>query len=83
MISAAHKEGKFVAMCGEMAGDPVAVPLLVGMGLDEFSMSAPSVLQTRSLMKKLNTADMKVLAEKALDVETNDEVIELVKEATK
>ena len=53
------------------------------MGLDEFSMSAPSVLQTRSLMKKLNTADMKVLAEKALDVETNDEVIELVKEATK
>lgn len=83
VISAAHKEGKFVAMCGEMAGDPVAVPLLVGMGLDEFSMSAPSVLQTRSLMKKLNTADMKVLAEKALDVETNDEVIELVKEATK
>ncbi|GMA70186.1 phosphoenolpyruvate-protein phosphotransferase [Leuconostoc litchii] len=83
VIAAAHKEGKFVAMCGEMAGDPVAVPLLVGMGLDEFSMSAPSVLQTRSLMKKLDTAEMKVLAEKALDAETNDEVIQLVVDATK
>lgn len=83
VIEAAHKEGKFVAMCGEMAGDPVAVPVLMGMGLDEFSMSAPSVLQTRSLMKKLNTADMKLLAEKALDAETNDEVIALVEAATK
>lgn len=83
VIEAAHKEGKFVAMCGEMAGDPVAVPVLMGMGLDEFSMSAPSVLQTRSLMKKLNTADMKLLAEKALDAETNDEVIALVEAVTK
>ncbi|MCT3058277.1 phosphoenolpyruvate--protein phosphotransferase [Leuconostoc citreum] len=83
VIESAHKEGKFVAMCGEMAGDPVAVPVLMGMGLDEFSMSAPSVLQTRSLMKKLNTADMKLLAEKALDAETNDEVIALVEAATK
>lgn len=66
-----------------MAGDPVAVPVLMGLGLDEFSMSAPSVLQTRSLMKKLNTADMKVLAEKALDAETNDEVIALVEAAVK
>lgn len=83
VITAAHNEGKFVAMCGEMAGDPIAVPVLMGMGLDEFSMSAPSVLQTRSLMKKLNTVDMKLLAEKALDAETNDEVIALVEAATK
>ncbi|MBZ6003557.1 phosphoenolpyruvate--protein phosphotransferase [Leuconostoc gelidum subsp. aenigmaticum] len=83
VITAAHNEGKFVAMCGEMAGDPIAVPVLMGMGLDEFSMSAPSVLQTRSLMKKLNTADMKLLAEKALDAETNDDVIALVEAATK
>ena len=81
VITAAHKEGKFVAMCGEMAGDPIAVPLLMGMGLDEFSMSAPSILQTRALMKQLNTADMKLLAEKALDAETNDEVIALVESA--
>ncbi|MBZ6008930.1 phosphoenolpyruvate--protein phosphotransferase [Leuconostoc gelidum] len=83
VITAAHNEGKFVAMCGEMAGDPIAVPVLMGMGLDEFSMSAPSVLQTRSLMKKLNTADMKLLSEKALDAETNDDVIALVEAATK
>ncbi|MGY3742694.1 phosphoenolpyruvate--protein phosphotransferase [Leuconostoc inhae] len=83
VIAAAHNEGKFVAMCGEMAGDPIAVPVLMGMGLDEFSMSAPSVLQTRSLMKKLDTVDMKSLAEKALDAETNEEVIALVEAATK
>ncbi|MBK0040868.1 MULTISPECIES: phosphoenolpyruvate--protein phosphotransferase [unclassified Leuconostoc] len=82
VIAAAHNEGKFVAMCGEMAGDPIAVPVLMGMGLDEFSMSAPSVLQTRSLMKKLDTTKMAELAQQALDAETNDEVIALVKEVT-
>lgn len=68
-------------MCGEMAGDPIAVPLLLGMGLDEFSMSAPSILQTRSLMKTLDTKAMATLAQKALDLETNDEVVALVKNA--
>lgn len=82
VIAAAHNEGKFVAMCGEMAGDPIAVPILMVMGLDEFSMSAPSVLQTRSLMKKLDTTKMAELAKQALDAETNDEVIALVKEVT-
>ena len=81
VIQAAHQEGKFVAMCGEMAGDPIAVPLLLGMGLDEFSMSAPSILQTRSLMKTLDTKVMATLAQKALDLETNDEVVALVKNA--
>ena len=52
VIKAAHAEGKWAGMCGEMAGDQTAVPLLMGMGLDEFSMSATSVLQTRSLMKR-------------------------------
>lgn len=81
VIDSAHKYGKFAAMCGEMAGDPVALPILVGMGLDEFSMSATSVLQARSLMKRLDTAQMAELAEKALDAETNDEVIALVEAA--
>ncbi|MER2117289.1 MAG: phosphoenolpyruvate--protein phosphotransferase, partial [Enterococcus casseliflavus] len=48
VIDSAHAEGKWAGMCGEMAGDQTAVPLLVGMGLDEFSMSATSVLKTRS-----------------------------------
>jgi len=81
VIDSAHKYGKFAAMCGEMAGDPIALPILVGMGLDEFSMSATSVLQARSLMKRLDTVQMAELAEKALDAETNDEVIALVEAA--
>ena len=44
VIDAAHKKGKWVGMCGEMAGDEVAIPILIGLGLDEFSMSATSVL---------------------------------------
>lgn len=80
-IDNAHKEGKFVAVCGEMGGDPIAVPLLMGLGLDEFSMSATSILQARSLMKKLTVAEVKELAEKAIDLDTNDEVKALV-EAT-
>lgn len=67
VIDSAHAEGKWAGMCGEMAGDQTAVPLLVGMGLDEFSMSATSVLKTRSLMKRLSTTDMQELAKRALE----------------
>ncbi|BAP85255.1 phosphoenolpyruvate--protein phosphotransferase [Paucilactobacillus hokkaidonensis JCM 18461] len=79
VIDTAHQEGKWAGMCGEMAGDQVAVPLLMGMGLDEFSMSATSMLQTRSLMKKLDTTKLTGLVDQALDAESNEEVIELVK----
>lgn len=80
VIDTAHHEGKWAGMCGEMAGDQVAVPLLMGMGLDEFSMSATSILQTRSLMKKLDTTKLHELVDQALDAESNEEVIELVKQ---
>lgn len=84
IIDASHKEGKWTGMCGEMAGDQIAVPLLLGLGLDEFSMSATSILKTRSLIKKLDSKEMKELADKAVsDCETVDEVISLVKEFTK
>ncbi|MGC2935118.1 phosphoenolpyruvate--protein phosphotransferase [Enterococcus faecium] len=79
VIDAAHAEGKWAGMCGEMAGDQTAVPLLVGMGLDEFSMSATSILKTRSLMKRLDTAKMAELADRALkECDTMEEVVELV-----
>jgi len=80
VIDASHKEGKWTGMCGEMAGDETAIPLLLGMGLDEFSMSATSILKARSLIRKLSKADMEKLAEEALQKSTVDEVIELVKE---
>ena len=84
VIDAAHAEGKWAGMCGEMAGDQIAVPLLVGMGLDEFSMSATSILKTRSLMKRLDSAKMAEMVDKALnEATTNDEVIALVEEYTK
>ena len=84
VIDAAHQEGKWVGMCGEMAGDQVAVPLLLGLGLDEFSMSATSILKTRSLLKKLDSVKMQELAQKAVeDCETTEEVEALVAEYTK
>ncbi|MEK0405142.1 putative PEP-binding protein, partial [Lactiplantibacillus plantarum] len=65
------------------AGDPIMVPLLLGMGLDEYSMSATSVLKVRSLMKKLSTADMAKMDEIALNQNiTNDENADLVKKTT-
>ena len=82
VIDSAHKEGKWAGMCGEMAGDQTAVPLLVGLGLDEFSMSASSVLKTRSLISKLTLEDMKALADKAInECATVQEVEDLVEEA--
>ncbi|WP_019781755.1 phosphoenolpyruvate--protein phosphotransferase [Streptococcus sobrinus] len=81
VVKAAHAEGKWAGMCGEMAGDQTAVPLLVGIGLDEFSMSATSVLRTRSLMKKLDTKKMEELAQRALtECSTMEEVLKLEKE---
>lgn len=78
VIDAAHKEGKWAGMCGEMAGDQIAVPLLLGLGLDEFSMSATSILSTRALISELNQTELVELAQKALGMSTNEEVKSLV-----
>lgn len=78
VIDAAHAHGKWAGMCGEMAGDSTAIPLLLGLGLDEFSMSATSILPARSQISKLSAADMKELAAKALELGTAEEVAALV-----
>ncbi|WP_339064224.1 phosphoenolpyruvate--protein phosphotransferase [Tepidibacillus marianensis] len=80
VIQAAHKEGKWTGMCGEMAGTLPAIPILLGMGLDEFSMSASSVLSARSLIRKLNIAEMKEVAEKVLQMETAEEIVHYVEQ---
>lgn len=82
VIDASHKEGKWTGMCGEMAGELMAAPLLIGLGLDEFSMSATSVLADRKLIRSLNKAEMNKLAEEALTKSTMEEVVELVKQYT-
>ncbi|WP_027121368.1 phosphoenolpyruvate--protein phosphotransferase [Mycoplasma leonicaptivi] len=78
VIDGAHKHGKWAGMCGEMAGDKRALPLLLGLGLDEFSMSASSVLESRALINKLSYQEMQVLANKSLELDTEQEVLELV-----
>ncbi|MFJ7976214.1 phosphoenolpyruvate--protein phosphotransferase [Peribacillus sp. JNUCC 23] len=74
VIDAAHKEGKWAGMCGEMAGDEIAIPVLLGLGLDEFSMSATSILRARSLISKLSKEEMEALSLSVLNLETNEDV---------
>ena len=82
VIDASHKEGKLTGMCGEVAGEPMAAPLLVGMGLDEFSMSASSVLKIRSLISKLDSNEMAELANKVVtEATSSDEAEALIKAA--
>ncbi|HHZ8890956.1 TPA: phosphoenolpyruvate--protein phosphotransferase [Staphylococcus aureus] len=78
VIEASHKEGKWTGMCGEMAGDETAIPLLLGLGLDEFSMSATSILKARRQINGLSKNEMTELANCAVDCATQEEVIELV-----
>ena len=83
-IDGAHENSIWCGMCGEAAGDDIMFPILLSMGLDEYSMSATSILRIRSLMKKINTEDIKELANEACDVsETYEENKKLVEETMK
>ncbi len=77
-IDGAHHEGKWCGMCGEMAGEPWALPLLLGLGLDEFSMSASAILKARKIIGELDFTAAQALAEKALKCGNSAEVIALV-----
>ncbi|WP_434399796.1 phosphoenolpyruvate--protein phosphotransferase [Planococcus sp. 11815] len=79
VIDASHKEGKWTGMCGEMAGDEIAIPILLGLGLDEFSMSASSILKARSQLSRLSKADMEGHTEHILGLATSQEVEDYVK----
>lgn len=78
VIDASHAEGKWTGMCGELAGDGRATILLLGMGLDEFSMSAISVPRIKKLIRNVNYQDAKLLAEKALQQPTAAEIEQLI-----
>ena len=77
-IDASHAQGKWTAICGEVASEPMLTPVLVGMGLDEFSMSATSVLQIRKLISEIDKSEAEKLTEKVLDAETEQEVKKLI-----
>ena len=79
VIDASHaREGLFTGMCGEMAGDPLATLILLGLGMDEFSMSASSIPQVKKIIRSVSYEDAKAIAEKALNLETGEEVKEMV-----
>ncbi|HJV45194.1 MAG TPA: phosphoenolpyruvate--protein phosphotransferase [Bacillota bacterium] len=79
VIKAAHQEGKWVGMCGEMAGDEIAIPILIGLGLDEFSMSATSILAARSQIGQMAKGDVDSHIDHILSMDTADEVSSYVK----
>lgn len=79
IIDGAHKVGKWVGMCGEMAGDVNVLPLLVGMGIDELSMSASSILRARELISRVDSNEIKKVLDKVLNADDQDEVIEILK----
>ncbi|MBU5443248.1 phosphoenolpyruvate--protein phosphotransferase [Paenibacillus sp. MSJ-34] len=78
VIQAAAKEGKRVGMCGEMAGDSTAIPLLLGLGLHEFSMSAGSILSSRELIGRLSQAEWSDHANRALGMRSSKEIAQYV-----
>lgn len=80
VIQAAVKQGKWVGMCGEMAGEETAIPLLLGMGLHEFSMSASSILPARALIKGLSRQKWAGYAEQALSMSSQSSIQEFVKQ---
>ncbi|GAA4720142.1 phosphoenolpyruvate--protein phosphotransferase [Brevibacillus fulvus] len=80
VIEAAHKEGKWVGMCGEMAGEELAIPILLGLGLDEFSMSASSILRARSLLKQLEYNKMEAVSKYVLTLGTAEEIRDYIQQ---
>lgn len=79
VVKAAIQEGKWVGMCGEMAGEPIAVPILLGMGLKELSMSATTIPSTRALLSKISQQDCSSVIAEILTLETEEAVEQLVK----
>jgi phosphotransferase system enzyme I (PtsI) len=74
VIDASHEAGIWTGMCGEMAGDQTASLILLGLGLDEFSMSPTSILRIRELFGKVSYEEMQDLANKVVDFATDEEV---------
>ena len=79
-IDGAHDAGIFCGMCGEAAGDELYIPLLIGLGLDEFSMNSNSILKARKRISELEKFDCKVLADEILNMSSAEEVEEKLKE---
>lgn len=82
IIECGHKEGIMVGMCGEAAGDPLMIPLLLAFGLNEFSMSAPSMLKARKLITSYHTEKLKEMADEVMQLVTADEIEQFMMQFT-
>ena len=79
VIDASHEQGKFTGMCGELASDPVATMILLGLGLDEFSMTASSIPLIKNILRSVSKAECEEVANKALTMDTAEEITEYAK----
>jgi phosphotransferase system enzyme I (PtsI) len=80
VIDAAHANGKWVGLCGEMAGELLAIPILLGLGLDEFSMNPPAIPFAKRLIRSISYEHTKEVAEKALNLQGDKEIREYIQE---
>ncbi len=79
VIDAAHAAGKWVGLCGELAGEPLAIPILLGLGLDEFSMNSPAIPAAKALIRTLDVHEARGIAAAALELEDAEEVRNMVR----
>lgn len=79
VIDAAHAQDKWVGMCGELAGEPLAIPILLGLGLDEFSMSPPAIPIAKQIIRALSYETTQEVARRALQLESAEAVADFVK----
>ena len=82
IITEGKKAGIMVGMCGEAAADPLLIPVLLAWGMDEFSMSASSILKSRQIISRCDSKDLKAKADKVLEMSTESEIKEYLKKLT-
>jgi phosphoenolpyruvate-protein kinase (PTS system EI component) len=80
VIAAAHAQGKWVGLCGELAGEPLALPILLGLGLDEFSMNPPAIPLAKQIVRDLTLDRAREVAQAAIELDSPDEIRTLVRE---
>ena len=80
VIAAAHAQSKWVGLCGELAGEPLAIPILLGLGLDEFSMNPPAIPLAKQIIRALTLDEAQRVAQAALELDSPDAVRALVRE---
>jgi phosphoenolpyruvate-protein kinase (PTS system EI component) len=80
VITAAHARGKWVGLCGELAGEPLAIPILLGLGLDEFSMNAPAIPLAKEILRAMSRDEAREIAGVALTLPTPEAIQDLVQQ---